>query len=70
MFGTLAFSTAATIFLPSAVLRAIGFSVSTILPALAAAMAISMWRSFGTQMSTASISFRAISFFQSASTDS
>ena len=70
MLGTPAFSTAATIFSPSAAVRASGFSVSTILPALAAATAISMWRSFGTQMSTASMSLRATSFFQSVSTDS
>ena len=51
MLGTPAFSTAATIFSPSLVVRASGFSQSTILPAFAAAMAISMCRSFGTQMS-------------------
>ena len=70
MLGTFAFSMAATIFSPSFVVRASGFSQSTILPAFAAAMAISMWRSLGTQMSTASMSSRAISFFQSVSTDS
>ena len=32
-----------------------GFSQKTCLPALHAAMAISLWRSFGVQMSTASI---------------
>ena len=46
-----------------------GFSQITILPARAAAMAISWCRLFGTQMSTASMSLRATSFFQSVSID-
>ena len=49
-------------------MRASGFSHSTILPALAAAIAISMCRSFGTQMSIASMSARSTSFRQSVST--
>ncbi len=70
MFGTPAFSTASTIFRPSAAFMASGFSHRIILPCCAAAMAISACRLFGTQMSMASMSFRAMSFRQSASTDS
>jgi hypothetical protein len=52
MFGTSAFSTAATIFSASGgVHRPSGFSHITILPAFAAAMAISAWVSFGLAMS-------------------
>ena len=47
-----------------------GFSQRTILPALAAAMAISACVSFGVQMSIASMSLRSMSFRQSVSTDS
>jgi hypothetical protein len=70
MFGTLAFSMAFT--MPSASLEfsARGFSQRIILPAFAAAMAISACRLFGTAMSTTSMSLRAMSFFQSVSTDS
>ena len=68
MLGTPAFSTASTIVSPSAAVRASGFSQSTILPALAAAMAISAWRSLGTQMSMASMSLRSTSLRQSVST--
>jgi hypothetical protein len=70
VFATPAFSTAATIFSPSAVFMARGFSHRIILPFLAASMAISACRLFGTQMSTASMSLRAISFRQSVSIDS
>ena len=67
MFGTLAFSTASTIFSPSAASMASGFSHRMALPAAAAAWAISACRLFGTQMSTASMSGRATSLFQSVS---
>jgi hypothetical protein len=66
-FGTPAFSTAFTIGSASLAVRASGFSQSTILPALAAAMAMSAWRSLGVQISMASISFRLISACQSLS---
>jgi hypothetical protein len=56
--------------LASAALRASGFSHRIILPAAAAAMAISRWRSFGVQMSMASMSGRAMSLRQSVSMDS
>src|SRR3984957_6414294 len=69
MFGVLACSTAATIFSDSAALRPNGFSHITILPASAAAMAISAWVSFGLAMSMRSISFRATSLRQSVSND-
>ena len=70
MFGTLAFSTASTIFKPSGPFMASGFSHKIIFPAWAAAMAISAWELFGVQISMASISFRAMSLRQSVSTDS
>ena len=68
MFGTPARSTAWTIASPSAAFMASGFSQSTHLPACAAAIAISLCRWFGTQMSTASMSARAIRRRQSVST--
>ena len=68
MFGTPARSTAATIASPSAASMASGFSHSTHLPASAAAIAISLCRLFGTQMSIASMSSRAIRRRQSVST--
>jgi hypothetical protein len=67
-FGTPARSTAATIASPSAALMASGFSQSVILPAAAAASAISQCRWFGTQMSTKSMSARSIRRIQSVST--
>ena len=70
MFGTSAFSTASTIFSPSGPFMASGFSHRIILPALAAAMAISACVLFGVQMSMASMSLRSTSFRQSVSTDS
>ncbi len=70
MFGTFAFSTASTIFTPSGPFIDSGFSHRIILPAPAAAMAISACRLFGVQMSTASMSLRASSFRQSVSIDS
>src|ERR1700683_3491333 len=69
MFGVFACSTAATIFSDSAALRPNGFSHITILPASAAAMAISAWVSFGLAMSIRSIYFRAASLRQSVSND-
>ena len=56
MFGTPAASTARTISSPSAAFMASGFSQIIILPALAAAIAISLCAKFGTQMSIRSIS--------------
>ena len=47
-----------------------GFSLLTILPAAAAAMAISAWVSFGLAMSIRSMSSRATSARQSVSVDS
>ena len=70
MFGTLAFSTAFTMISACLEFSAKGFSHKIILPALAAAMAISAWRLLGTAMSTTSMSSRAMSFFQSVSMDS
>jgi len=69
-FGTRADSTAATIFSASAALRPSGFSHITILPARAAATAISTCVSFGLAMSTRSMSLRSTSARQSVSTDS
>jgi len=66
----LVFSTAATIFLPSATLIARGFSQTIILPALAAAMAIWAWKLFGTQMSTMSMSSLSMTQRQSVQCDS
>ena len=54
--GTLAFSTAATIFSPCTPSMDKGFSHRIIFPAFAAAAAISAWRLFGTQMSIRSMS--------------
>ena len=51
MFGTPAFSTAATISSPSATFMASGFSQRIILPALAAASTISLCGLFGEPMS-------------------
>ena len=55
--------------LPAAFIAS-GFSHRIILPALAAAMAISLCMLFGVQISTASMSLRSSSFRQSVSTDS
>jgi hypothetical protein len=68
MFGTPAASTAAAIASPSAGSMASGFSHNTHLPASAAGIAISLCRWFGTQMSIASMSARAIRRCQSVST--
>ena len=62
-------STASVIVFASAPVRPSGFSQSTILPALAAAMAISAWVSLGLAISIRSISFRATRTRQSVSTD-
>ena len=70
MLATFAVSTAATISLPSAVFIASGFSHRIILPAAAAASAISLCRLFGVQMSITSMSLRSTSLRQSVSTDS
>ena len=70
MFGTPAASTAATIASASAALRPSGFSHITILPAFAAAMAISGWVSLGLAMSMRSMSLRSTSVRQSVSIDS
>ena len=70
MFATPADSTALHISSPSAVSIARGFSQRIILPAFAAAMAISLCRLLGVQMSMASMSSRSMSAFQSVSTDS
>ena len=70
MLATPAFSTAATISAPSAAFMASGFSHRIILPAAAAAIAISLCMLFGVQMSTTSMSLRASNFFQSVSVDS
>ena len=67
--GTPAFSTASTISWPSAVSIDSGFSQRIILPASAAAIAISWCKLFGAQMSIASISLRSISLRQSVSID-
>ena len=69
MFGTFAFSTAFTIVSACAPFIASGFSHRIILPAAAAAIAISACVLFGLAMSIRSMSLRAISFFQSVSTD-
>jgi hypothetical protein len=69
MFGTPAASTACTIRSDSAPPRASGFSVVTILPAAAAATAISAWVSLGLAMSIRSMSSRATSARQSVSVD-
>ena len=55
---------------PSAAFIASGFSHRIILPALAAAMAISVCVLFGTQISITSMSLRSTSLRQSVSTDS
>ena len=47
-----------------------GFSQRIILPALAAAVAISAWVLLGVQISMTSMSLRSISLRQSVSTDS
>ena len=70
MLATPAFSTASTIFNPSGPFMASGFSQRIILPAAAAAKAISAWVLFGVQMSMTSMSLRSISLRQSVSTDS
>ena len=70
MLATPAFSTAATISSASLTFIASGFSQTTILPALAAAMTRSWCSTLGTQTSITSMSGRAISFFQSSSIDS
>ncbi len=70
MFGTFAFSTAATIFSASGPVIASGFSQRIALPAFAAAMAISAWTLFGAAMSITSMSSRSINLRQSVSTDS
>ncbi len=70
MLGTPAFSTASTIFWPSTRFIDSGFSHRTILPAAAAAIAISACVLLGVQMSIASISLRSTSFRQSVSIDS
>ena len=70
MFGTSAASTARTISSPSAVFIDSGFSQRIILPAFAAASAISLCRLFGVQMSTASMSLRSMIRRQSVSVDS
>ena len=70
MFGTPAFSTASTISWPCSRFIASGFSQRIILPASAAAMAISACVLLGVQMSIASMSLRSTSFRQSVSTDS
>jgi hypothetical protein len=67
MFATLAASTAATIFSVSAALRPSGFSHITILPACAAAIAISACVSLGLAMSMRSMSLRSVSLRQSLS---
>ena len=69
MFGTFAASTASVIFSASLAFIARGFSQRIILPAFAAAMAISAWTLFGAAMSIRSMSERSISFFQSVSTE-
>src|SRR5271165_1754809 len=69
MFGVLADSTAAAIFSDSAALRPHGFSHIPILPASAAAVAISACVSFGLAMSLRSISFRAASLRRSVAND-
>ena len=61
------FSTASTIVWASSWVRASGFSHKIILPASAAAMAISACRSLGVQISTASMSSRAMRAFPSVS---
>jgi hypothetical protein len=70
LFATPALSTAATIACPSAAVRASGFSHITILPARAAATAISACVSLGLAMSITSMSLRSTSFRQSVSIDS
>ena len=70
MFGTLAASTALTISRPSSAFMASGFSQRIALPALAAAIAISLWLLLGVQISTTSMSLRSMTFRQSVSTDS
>src|SRR5260370_12380244 len=70
MFGTRAVSTACTMALDSGALRPSGFSHITILPAFAAAIAISAWVSLGLAMSIRSISGDATTLRQSLSTDS
>src|SRR5438876_10489306 len=70
MFGTFAFSTAATIFSPSGPVIDSGFSQRIILPALAAAVAISAWVLLGVQISIRSMSLRSMSLRQSVSVDS
>ena len=70
MFGTPAFSTAATIASASFAVRPSGFSHITILPAFAAAIAISWCVSLGLAMSMTSMSFRATRSRQSVSYDS
>ena len=67
VFGTFADSTAATISSASAAFRPSGFSHITILPARAAAIAISRCVSFGLAMSMTSMSLRSISVRQSVS---
>jgi hypothetical protein len=70
MFGTFAFSTASTILTPSGPFMERGFSQRIILPAAAAARAISAWVLLGVQMSMTSMSLRSMSLRQSVSTDS
>jgi len=70
MLGTPASSMARVISCASSELIARGFSQATHLPALAAAMAISLCVTFGLPMSIRSMSSRSIKRFQSVSTDS
>src|ERR1039458_8038288 len=67
MLGTPAASTALTIPADSAALRPSGFSQLTILPALAAAMAISAWVLLGLTISMRSISGDSTTLCQSVS---
>ena len=70
MWMTPAFSTAASIRSASFTLFASGFSHNTVLPAWAAAMAISVWLSPGVETSTTSMSGRVTTSRQSADVSS
>src|SRR5437870_13724605 len=70
MLATLADSTASVMVLASVALRPRGFSHITILPAWAAAIAISAWVSLGLAMSIRSISGDSTRLRQSVTDDS